>query len=98
MSQQSERWDVFSIREVQGKTAAEDKSYWTRIGAAFRNRDGSINVVLSALPVGGVDGQARVQLRIPDPKDERDSRGDREVQDRANEQARNDRDTRGPRR
>ena len=88
-----ERWDVFSIREVQGKTAADDKSYWTRIGAAFRNRDGSINVVLSALPVGGADGQARVQLRIPDPKEERadDRQNDRE-------RGRDDRDTRGPRR
>ena len=88
MSTDSERWDVFSIREVQGKTAAEDKSYWTKIGAAFRNRDGSINVVLSALPVGGVDGQARVQLRTPDPKEE----------SRPDERGRNDRDQRGPRR
>jgi hypothetical protein len=90
----AERWDVFSIREVQGKTAAEDKSYWTRIGAAFRNRDGSINVVLSALPVGGVDGQARVQLRIPDPKEIDSRQGDSQREERS----RDDRDTRGPRR
>jgi hypothetical protein len=88
----SERWDVYSIREVQGKTAAEDKSYWTRIGAAFRNRDGSINVVLSALPVGAADGQARIQLRTPDPKEETPRDDDRR------ERSRDDRDTRGPRR
>lgn len=87
-----ERWDVYSIREVRGKTEAEDKSYWTKIGAAFRNRDGSINVVLSALPLSGADGQARVQLRTPDPKEQRDDRGD------TRERGRDDRDTRGPRR
>jgi hypothetical protein len=27
--------------------------YWTRIGAAFVNRDGSINVKLDAMPVSG---------------------------------------------
>jgi hypothetical protein len=97
MSNDSERWDVFSIREVQGKTAAEDKSYWTRVGAAFRNRDGSINVVLSALPVGGADGQARVQLRTPDPKVD-DSASARANDSRHEERGRNDRDTRGPRR
>ena len=83
-------FEVFAIREVQGKTQAEDKSYWTRIGAAFRNRDNSINVVLSALPVGGVDGQARIQLRTPDPKDA--------PRENDRERSRDDRDTRGPRR
>jgi hypothetical protein len=87
-----ERWEVFTIREVQGKTEAEDKSYWTRIGAAFRNRDGSINVVLSALPIGGRDGEARMQLRIPNPKE-----APHDV-DVGRERARDDRDTRGPRR
>jgi hypothetical protein len=86
MSNQDERWDVFSIREVQGKTAAEDKSYWTKIGAAFRNRDGSINVVLSALPVGAADGQARVQLRTPEPKE--DDRNDDRGGDRRNDRGR----------
>jgi hypothetical protein len=27
--------------------------YWTRVGAAFVNRDGSINVKLEAIPVSG---------------------------------------------
>lgn len=27
--------------------------YWTRVGAAFVNRDGSINVKLEAVPVSG---------------------------------------------
>ena len=36
----------------------ENKSHWLRIGIAFTNRDGSINVVLDALPTNG-----RLQLR-----------------------------------
>ena len=35
-----------------------DKKYWVRCGAAFHNRDGSLNVRLDALPVNG-----QVQLR-----------------------------------
>jgi hypothetical protein len=29
------------------------KTFWLRIGRAFHNKDGSINVYLDALPVGG---------------------------------------------
>ena len=28
------------------------KSYWTRVGAAFTNRDGSITLLMSAFPIG----------------------------------------------
>ncbi len=30
----------------------KDRKHWFKIGAAFSNRDGSINVYLDALPVG----------------------------------------------
>jgi len=30
-----------------------EKDYWTRIGVAVDNRDGSLNVLLNALPVNG---------------------------------------------
>lgn len=30
-----------------------DRSYWTRIGVAFQNRDGSFNVKLECVPVNG---------------------------------------------
>lgn len=39
------------IAYVITKTGA--KQYWNRIGVGFLNRDGSINVTLSALPVDG---------------------------------------------
>ena len=39
--------------------------YWTRIGAAFVNRDGSINVKLEAVPVNG-----EVQIRDYVPRED----------------------------
>jgi hypothetical protein len=54
---------VFAITE------RGDKSYWTRIGVAFTNRDGSINVQLEALPVNG-----RLQIREEESRSERDAR------------------------
>lgn len=34
-------------------TERNSKSYWNRIGVAFVNNDGSINVKLDAVPVSG---------------------------------------------
>lgn len=34
-------------------TKRGNKTYWSRVGVAFANNDGSINVKLEALPVGG---------------------------------------------
>jgi len=31
----------------------EGKSFWSRIGVAFVNQDGSLNVILDALPLNG---------------------------------------------
>lgn len=31
----------------------DKKKFWVRIGAAFRNRDGSLNAFLDAVPVNG---------------------------------------------
>jgi len=35
-------------------TERGDRTFWTRIGVAFTNRDGSINVKLDAVPVSGM--------------------------------------------
>ena len=57
MAEMSQRKEVFHIRDLgDGK-----KSVWTKIGAAFVNKDGSINAILDALPVDG-------RLHIRDPK------------------------------
>lgn len=31
----------------------DGKAFWIRIGAAFENRDGSLNVILDAIPING---------------------------------------------
>ena len=54
---------VFAITERDGKT------FWTRIGAAFTNKDGSINLNLDALPVSG-----RLQVREDEESRERGGR------------------------
>ena len=45
----------------------EGKSFWLRVGTAFENRDGSLNVYLDAIPVNG-----RLQIREYAPDDERE--------------------------
>lgn len=50
------RKEVYHIKAIgDGK-----KSVWTRIGAAFVNKDDSINVLLDAIPIDG-------KLHIRDP-------------------------------
>ena len=41
------RKDVYTIKST-GK-----KKYWVRIGAAFVNKDGSLNAYLDAMPLSG---------------------------------------------
>lgn len=38
------------------------KSFWTKIGVAFENRDGSFSLHLAAIPVNG-----KMQMRDPAP-------------------------------
>jgi hypothetical protein len=40
-------------------TERGDRSFWTRIGVGYVNRDGSINLSLEALPIGS----SKLQLR-----------------------------------
>ena len=47
--------NVYVIVEKEGK-----KSFWMKVGAAFENKDGSLNVVLNALPIDG-----RLHIREP---------------------------------
>ncbi len=48
--------------ETRNKDGREAE-YWTKIGVAFENRDGSYNLELAAVPVSG-----RLQMREPNPK------------------------------
>jgi len=42
----------------------EGKSFWQRIGCAWKNSDGSLNLVLNALPVNG-----KLHIRAPKSDD-----------------------------
>jgi len=48
--------DVFAIYET--KTEGKERSRWVRVGVAFPHRDGSLNVLLDAIPLSG-----RLQIR-----------------------------------
>ena len=50
----------------------DGKKFWLRVGAAFENRDGSMNVLLDAMPTNG-----QLQIREYRPFEEREERGER---------------------
>jgi hypothetical protein len=52
----------------------EQRTHFLKVGSAFQNRNGSINVLLEAYPVAGPDGQAKLQLQVPLPREERQAR------------------------
>jgi len=59
----AERLDALTVRETNGK------SYWTKIGVAWPNKNGPGYIVrLDAMPAS-VDGQFAIHLREPLPKD-----------------------------
>ena len=60
-------------KNVYAITERGEKSFWTKVGVAFTNKDSSITIQLDALPVSG-----RLQIREDDRStSERDDRGDR---------------------
>lgn len=65
MAKNDERKEVFTVID----RGQNEKGWWVRIGSAWVNRDGSVNVKLDALPVNGT-------LHIRDPRtDEQRSSG-----------------------
>ena len=56
---QGRRLAVFAIPESKDG----EKTFWPKIGAAFTNRDGSITLLLDALPLG----TNKLQVREPKP-------------------------------
>lgn len=59
----AERLDALTVREHN------NKSYWTKIGAAFPNRNGPGYIVrLDAMPASN-EGQFTIHLREPLPRD-----------------------------
>jgi len=60
-----DRLTVFAITEREGV----DRAFWTKVGAAFKNRDGSYNILLDALPTHG-----KLHMRFEDPQRARPTR------------------------
>jgi hypothetical protein len=56
-----DRFDALTVRESNGK------SYFTKIGAAFPNRNGGYSVILDAMPASA-DGQFKILLVEPKPR------------------------------
>ncbi len=56
-------------RSVYAITERGEKSYWTRIGIAYVNRDGSLTCRLDALPVSGT-----LQIRVDNLSENGDRR------------------------
>ncbi len=50
-----------------------EKAFWVKIGVAFTNRDGSINLILDALPLGTNRLQIREDDRAAAPGQRRNS-------------------------
>lgn len=61
----STRLAIYAISEREGM----DRAFWTKIGAAFKNRDGSYNIMLDALPTNG-----KLHMREVDPNRPRTDR------------------------
>jgi hypothetical protein len=80
---EAKRLDVFTITEREG----QDKAFWNKVGAAFPNSDGSLNVVLNCNPVDGrlhireprANGDAQPEGESkPKPKTKRRAKGKKE--------------------
>ncbi len=65
MSDQQNR----DTKSVYAITERGERSFWTRVGVAYTNRDGSTNIQLDALPVSG-----RLQVRSDEDRAERTER------------------------
>ena len=61
------------VKAVYVITGKEEKKFWTKVGIAYVNRDGSLNVKLDALPVNG-----ELHIRDMQPRDETRGSGGRQ--------------------
>lgn len=58
----SKRWVAYTIR------SRGERSFWIRIGVAFVNQDGSLNLYLDAMPLDG-------KLQLREARDTPDAEG-----------------------
>ncbi|MGH7437428.1 MAG: hypothetical protein ACRENE_17255 [Polyangiaceae bacterium] len=58
---------VGAVQRTEGDDKTDKKAWWTKIGVAFQNRDGSWNLRFDYLPARL--GETTIQLREFAPKD-----------------------------
>ncbi len=62
--------EVYSIRNYLTKEK-DEKSFWTRVGTAYENKDNSYNLLLDFIPMPDKDtGRVHLHMRLPRAKDE----------------------------
>lgn len=61
----------YKMKVVYVITERDGRSFWNRIGVAFVNKDGSLNVKLEALPVSG---ELHIRDYTPPEHDEGDDK------------------------
>ena len=64
MPEGNERKEMFAVYTIR-RYDNDNKSFWVRIGTAFKNKDGSLNVLLDAFPANG-----ELHIRRPKKKEE----------------------------
>jgi hypothetical protein len=57
---------LWMVEDYQARGERPAGSYWTKIGVAFENKDGSWSLEMKAIPVNG-----RLQMRDPAPKQDK---------------------------
>ena len=63
-NEQQSPYGVYSITDYEKD--GEKKTYWLRLGTAFKNRDDSFNILLKALPLADPKtGIVRLHMRMP---------------------------------
>jgi hypothetical protein len=60
----NKRFDIMTPRKGTG-----DKTFWTRIGTAWQNDKGGIQLVFDALPLPDSEGRCVANLFEPKPRD-----------------------------
>ncbi len=68
MAKRTPKYRVFAIRE-RGE-GDDKKNFWIEIGAAWENKDGSLNLSLFLTPT---DPNTTIQLRPPEDKNNSES-------------------------
>ena len=71
----AQRYDLLVVRQDK-----DGKSWWTKIGAAFENRNSDgFSLTFEALPIPNKDGEVRVIMKQPTDREDREPRREREA-------------------